>query len=213
MSPGPLRKAGRFLKPLLLLGPVVILLDRLGYADQLTLFVLAAAALVPLSWLIGEATDNLALHTGSGHRRLPECDVRQRAGADHCDRRDLRRPDRGRARVAGGLDCRQPPARPRLHVALRTDRRDRSALRLRFARAGRPRHRSRAHPGSGGFARGSGPPLARRARPSVRGSADHRPPDRDAPRASAATAALFGSRKRTAGPSARPSACSGSPRS
>jgi Ca2+:H+ antiporter len=28
--------------------------------------VLAAAALVPLSWLIGEATDNLALHTGPG---------------------------------------------------------------------------------------------------------------------------------------------------
>jgi Ca2+:H+ antiporter len=66
MSPGPLRKAGRFLTPLLLLGPVVILLDRLGYASQLTLFVLAAAALVPLSWLIGEATDNLALHTGPG---------------------------------------------------------------------------------------------------------------------------------------------------
>ena len=66
MSPGPLRKAGRFLTPLLLLGPVVVLLDRLGYAGQLTLFLLAAAALVPLSWLIGEATDNLALHTGPG---------------------------------------------------------------------------------------------------------------------------------------------------
>jgi Ca2+:H+ antiporter len=66
MAPGPLRKAGRFLTPLLLLGPVVVLLDRLGYAGQLTLFVLAAAALLPLSWLIGEATDNLALHTGPG---------------------------------------------------------------------------------------------------------------------------------------------------
>ena len=66
MSPGPLRKPGRFLTPLLLLGPVVVLLDRLGYADQLTLFVLAAGALIPLSWLIGEATDNLALHTGPG---------------------------------------------------------------------------------------------------------------------------------------------------
>jgi Ca2+:H+ antiporter len=52
--------------PLLLLGPVVVLLDRLGYAGEQTLFVLAAAALVPLSWLIGEATDNLALHTGPG---------------------------------------------------------------------------------------------------------------------------------------------------
>jgi Ca2+:H+ antiporter len=54
------------LTALLLLGPVVIVLDRLGYAGQLTLFLLAAAALVPLSWLIGEATDNLALHTGPG---------------------------------------------------------------------------------------------------------------------------------------------------
>jgi Ca2+:H+ antiporter len=66
MSPGPLRKPGWFLMPLLLVGPVVVLLDRLGYAGQQTLFVLAAAALVPLSWLIGEATDNLALHTGPG---------------------------------------------------------------------------------------------------------------------------------------------------
>ena len=51
---------------LLLLGPVVIVLDRFGHADQLTLFVLAAAALIPLSWLIGEATDNVALRTGPG---------------------------------------------------------------------------------------------------------------------------------------------------
>jgi Ca2+:H+ antiporter len=51
---------------LLLLGPVVIVLDRVGNADQLTLFILAAAALIPLSWLIGEATDNLAVYTGPG---------------------------------------------------------------------------------------------------------------------------------------------------
>jgi Ca2+:H+ antiporter len=51
---------------LLLLGPVVVLLDRLDAAGELTLFVLAAAALIPLSWLIGEATDNLAFHTGPG---------------------------------------------------------------------------------------------------------------------------------------------------
>jgi len=41
-------------------------LDRLDAAGELTLFVLAGAALLPLSWLIGEATDNLALHTGPG---------------------------------------------------------------------------------------------------------------------------------------------------
>jgi Ca2+:H+ antiporter len=51
---------------LLLLGPVVVVLDRLDVAGELTLFVLAGAALIPLSWLIGEATDNLARHTGPG---------------------------------------------------------------------------------------------------------------------------------------------------
>jgi Ca2+:H+ antiporter len=50
----------------LLLGPVVIVLDRLDAAGELTLFVLAAGALIPLSWLIGEGTDNLARHTGPG---------------------------------------------------------------------------------------------------------------------------------------------------
>jgi Ca2+:H+ antiporter len=51
---------------LLLLGPVVIVLDRLDAVGELTLFVLAAAALIPISWLIGEATDNLARYTGPG---------------------------------------------------------------------------------------------------------------------------------------------------
>jgi Ca2+:H+ antiporter len=51
---------------LLLLGPLVVLLDRLGAASELTLFVVAGAALLPLSWLIGEATDNLAFYTGPG---------------------------------------------------------------------------------------------------------------------------------------------------
>ena len=50
----------------LLLGPAVIVLDRLDAVDELTLFVLAAAALIPISWLIGEATDNVALYTGPG---------------------------------------------------------------------------------------------------------------------------------------------------
>ncbi|MDX6408346.1 MAG: Ca2+:H+ antiporter [Gaiellaceae bacterium] len=60
--------AGRvlLLTPLLLFGPVVVLLDRLDAVDDLTLFVLAASALIPLAWLIGEATDNLAFHTGPG---------------------------------------------------------------------------------------------------------------------------------------------------
>ena len=51
---------------LLLLGPVVVVLDRLDVVGELTLFVLAGIALIPISWLIGEATDNLARYTGPG---------------------------------------------------------------------------------------------------------------------------------------------------
>jgi Ca2+:H+ antiporter len=50
----------------LLLGPLAVVLDRRDTVGDLTVFVLAAAALIPLSWLIGEATDNLAFHTGPG---------------------------------------------------------------------------------------------------------------------------------------------------
>ena len=50
----------------LLLAPLVVVLDRLDAVGELTLFVLAGAAPIPLSWLIGEATDNLARHTGPG---------------------------------------------------------------------------------------------------------------------------------------------------
>src|SRR4029450_11381024 len=51
---------------LLLVGPVVVVLDRRDAVDDLSLFLLAGAVLIPLSWLIGEATDNLAHHTGPG---------------------------------------------------------------------------------------------------------------------------------------------------
>ena len=50
----------------LLLALLVVVLDRLDAVGEMTLFVLAGAALIPLSWLIGEATDNLARHTGPG---------------------------------------------------------------------------------------------------------------------------------------------------
>ncbi|HEY6607295.1 MAG TPA: calcium/proton exchanger [Gaiellaceae bacterium] len=51
---------------LLLLGPLVVVLDRLDAVGELTVFVVAGVALLPLSWLIGEATDNLARYTGPG---------------------------------------------------------------------------------------------------------------------------------------------------
>jgi Ca2+:H+ antiporter len=51
---------------LLALGPVTVVLDWSGAAGELTVFVLAAAALIPLAWLIGEATDSAAYYTGPG---------------------------------------------------------------------------------------------------------------------------------------------------
>src|ERR1700730_222535 len=54
------------LSPLLLLGPIVVVLDWIGATGKLTIFLLAAAALVPLAWLIGEATDQAAYYTGPG---------------------------------------------------------------------------------------------------------------------------------------------------
>ncbi|MGL6278875.1 MAG: calcium/proton exchanger [Gaiella sp.] len=56
----------RLLFASLALAPVVIVL---GYATDISdtpLFVLAALALVPLAWLIGEATEHAAEHTGPG---------------------------------------------------------------------------------------------------------------------------------------------------
>jgi Ca2+:H+ antiporter len=50
----------------LLLAPLTIAVDKLTGAGDVTLFVLAAIALVPLAWLIGEATEHAAEHTGPG---------------------------------------------------------------------------------------------------------------------------------------------------
>ena len=50
----------------LLLAPVTIAVDKLTGAGDVALFVLAAAALVPLARLIGEATEHAAEHTGAG---------------------------------------------------------------------------------------------------------------------------------------------------
>src|SRR5215831_5171067 len=50
----------------LILAPATIAVDKLTGAGDVTLFVLAAAALIPLAWLIGEATEHAAEHTGAG---------------------------------------------------------------------------------------------------------------------------------------------------
>jgi Ca2+:H+ antiporter len=49
----------------LVLAPVTFAADLL-HAGHVTLFVLAAVALIPLAWLIGEATEHAAGHTGPG---------------------------------------------------------------------------------------------------------------------------------------------------
>lgn len=55
----------RILYGLLALAPIAIALDHAG-AGHVLVFVVSAAALVPLAWLIGEATEHAAAHTGPG---------------------------------------------------------------------------------------------------------------------------------------------------
>ncbi|HZS29641.1 MAG TPA: calcium/proton exchanger [Gaiellaceae bacterium] len=50
----------------LLLAPLTVAIDRLTSAGDVTLFVLSALSLIPLAWLIGEATEHAAEHTGPG---------------------------------------------------------------------------------------------------------------------------------------------------
>ena len=45
--------------------PATLLADFAFHAGKVTLFVLAALALIPLAWMIGDATEHAAAHTGS----------------------------------------------------------------------------------------------------------------------------------------------------
>jgi Ca2+:H+ antiporter len=56
--------ARRLLWASLALAPITLLVDRLAHPSETVLFVLAALALVPLAWLIGEATEHAGEHTG-----------------------------------------------------------------------------------------------------------------------------------------------------
>ena len=56
----------RILYALLALGPIVVVAERWTDVSDNTLFVLSALALIPLAWLIGEATEHAAHHTGPG---------------------------------------------------------------------------------------------------------------------------------------------------
>jgi Ca2+:H+ antiporter len=50
----------------LVLGPLVVVLDFVGAVGDVAAFALSALALIPLAWLIGEATEHAAHHTGPG---------------------------------------------------------------------------------------------------------------------------------------------------
>jgi Ca2+:H+ antiporter len=50
----------------LALAPIAILLHYLADLPETTEFVISAAALIPLAWIIGEATEHAAEHTGPG---------------------------------------------------------------------------------------------------------------------------------------------------
>jgi Ca2+:H+ antiporter len=58
--------ARRILWASLALAPATILVDAVVHPSDTVLFVLAAASLIPLAWLIGEATEHAAEHTGPG---------------------------------------------------------------------------------------------------------------------------------------------------
>jgi Ca2+:H+ antiporter len=58
--------ARRLLWASLVLAPLAILLRFVADVGDVTLFVASATALVPLAWLIGEATEHAAEHTGPG---------------------------------------------------------------------------------------------------------------------------------------------------
>jgi Ca2+:H+ antiporter len=59
-------KARKILWGTLAMVPVALLAEFVFAVGDVTLFVLAATALIPLAWLIGEATEHAAHHTGAG---------------------------------------------------------------------------------------------------------------------------------------------------
>jgi Ca2+:H+ antiporter len=57
--------ARRLLWASLALAPITLIVDWVAHPSDTTLFVMAALALIPLAWLIGEATEHAGEHTGA----------------------------------------------------------------------------------------------------------------------------------------------------
>ena len=116
------------------LAPIVVLVHYLFHPPETVDFVLAAAALIPLAWLIGEATEHAAEHTGPGiggflnatFGNAPELIIALFA-VNAMEFEVVRG-------SLTGLGGRQPAARARLLAALRRPGRDRPAFELPRAR-------------------------------------------------------------------------------
>jgi hypothetical protein len=68
---------------LLVLVPLAIGLELFAPEQHTAIFVASVLVILPLAAYMGRATETLAEHLGGGHRRPPECDVRQCGGAHH----------------------------------------------------------------------------------------------------------------------------------
>ena len=66
MSKADVRRARPLLLGSLSLAPVALVAHYFTGAGDVTVFALAAIALVPLAWMVGDATEQLAEHTGPG---------------------------------------------------------------------------------------------------------------------------------------------------
>ena len=78
-----------------------------------SLFIVSAAAILGLAWVVGLSTERLGVDHGPQVGGILNRDVRQHRRADHRVLRAPGRPDRGRQGVADRLDHRQPAARAR----------------------------------------------------------------------------------------------------
>ena len=105
--------AAKLLWGSLALTPVALAAHYLFGAGDTLVFVLAAAALVPLAWLIGEATEHVAEHTGPGIGGFVNASFGNAPGADHRALRDRRRAAERGSRLDRRLGRLEPPARAR----------------------------------------------------------------------------------------------------
>ena len=98
---------------------VAIVLDFGLHVDETVLFLVSAAGILGLAWVVGLSTERLGSLTGPAGRRHPQRDVRQHRRADHRVLRAPGRAHRGREGVDHRLDHRQPAARARRERARR----------------------------------------------------------------------------------------------